>query len=95
MMTGCTSSTNHSQPVLIDECKAIAKDEIASPDKSNLESPETPVVYTQTQITKGVSRSEVVDNQTKNNALWEKDRQKLMALQAYIKTLQDAGIISK
>jgi len=52
-------------------------------------------VYTKSQIAKGVSRSEVVDNQTANNALWEKDRQKLIALQAYIKTLQDAGIISK
>lgn len=95
MITGCTSSTNHSQPILIDQCKPIAKESIASPDNSNLEAPTTPVVYTKSQIAKGVSRSEVVDNQTANNALWEKDRQKLIALQAYIKTLQDVGIISK
>lgn len=95
MITGCTSSTNHSQPILIDQCKAIAKETIASPNQSNLQAPETPVVYTQTQVAKGVSRSEVVENQTRNNALWEKDRQKLVALQVYIKTLQDAGIISK
>lgn len=56
--------------------------------------PSTPILYTKKQLTSGVSRSEVVDNQTSNNALWDQDRSKLIALQDYIKTLQAKGIIS-
>lgn len=60
-----------------------------------MEKPADPVLYTEAQLAKGVSRSEVVNNQTSNNALWEQDRAKLIILQDYIKILQDKGIISK
>lgn len=94
MMTGCASSTTASQPLLIEQCKAVATQQIKAPDSVSMEKPSTPVLYTPNQIKKGVTRSEVVDNQTLNNALWEKDRIKLISLQNYIKTLQSEGIIS-
>lgn len=56
--------------------------------------PSTPILYTEKQLASGVSRSEVVNNQTSNNVLWDQDRSKLIALQDYIKTLQAKGIIS-
>lgn len=59
-----------------------------------MEQPSNPIPYTQKQVERGVSRSEVVDNQASNNVLWGKDRAKLIALQDYIKTLQGKGIIS-
>lgn len=93
-MTGCSSSTTASRPVLIDECKAVATEQVKAPDAIDMELPSNPIPYTQKQVQSGVSRSEVVDNQTANNALWEKDRAKLTALQDYIKTLQGKGIIS-
>lgn len=79
---------------MIDQCKAVATEQIKAPDSIDMETPSNPIPYTQNQVERGVSRSEVVDNQTANNALWEQDRAKLMALQDYIKTLQGKGIIS-
>ncbi|WNL63186.1 hypothetical protein [Citrobacter phage Tr1] len=94
-MTGCSSSTSPSQPILIEQCKAVASENVQGVDKADLEKPSTPILYTEEQLAKGVSRSEVVSNQTANNALWDKDRQKLLSLQEYVRTLQDSGIISK
>lgn len=94
MMTGCTSSTKAS-PILIDECKAVAVQEVRGPDSSLMEGVSEPVPYTNQQIAKGVSRSEVVDNGTTNNVLWSQDRNKVIGLQNYIKALQEKGIISK
>ncbi|QHR65010.1 hypothetical protein JR326_gp265 [Escherichia phage ukendt] len=94
MMTGCSSSTKVS-PVLIDECKAVAIEKVKGPDSDLMDKVSTPVPYTKNQIAKGVSRSEVVNNQTQNNALWEQDRRKVLGLQAYIKTLQEKGIIAE
>ena len=42
--------------------------------------PSTPILYTEKQLANGVSRSEVVNNQTSNNVLWDQDRSKLIAL---------------
>lgn len=94
MMTGCSLSTNHS-PLLIEECKAVAKDPVQRPDDSLMSSLSDPVPYTREQIQKGTSRSEVVDNQTENNLLWGDDRNKAKGLQDYIKKLQEQGIIAK
>jgi hypothetical protein len=60
-----------------------------------MDNPSHPIPYTTKQIERGVSRSEVVDNQASNNVLWSKDRAKLTSLQNYIRTLQEKGIISK
>ena len=92
---GCGSSTKVSRPILIDECKATAKQDIKSPDSMDLNNISTPVPYTDSQIKKGVTRTEVVNNQTSNNILWEQDRNRLINLQNYIKTLQEKGVISK
>jgi len=94
-MTGCASSTTASQPILIDQCKAVATEQIKAPDAVDMEKPSNPIPYTDTQIAKGVSRSEVVNNQSANNILWSEDRAKLNNLQSYIKTLQDSETISK
>lgn len=93
-MMGCSSSTNPS-PLLIDECKAVAKDPVQKPDDSLMEDLSDPIPYTNEQIRKGTSRSEVVDNQSGNNILWGEDRNKVTGLQNYIKKLQEQGIISK
>lgn len=93
-MMGCSSSTKVS-PALIEECKAVATQEVKAPDSDLMDGVSTPVPYTKEQVAKGVNRSEVVNNQTENNALWEQDRRKASGLQAYIKTLQDKGIIAK
>lgn len=66
-----------------------------APDAADMLPANDPVHYTDKQVANGVNRSEVVTNQTKNNALWEQDRLKLSGLQAYIKTLQEKGIIAK
>lgn len=78
----------------MDQCKAVATEQIKAPEAADMSQPSTPILYTKKQLTSGVSRSEVVDNQTSNNALWDQDRSKLIALQDYIKTLQAKGIIS-
>lgn len=94
VITGCSSSTTASQPILVDQCKAIATEQIKAPEAADMVQPSTPILYTENQLANGVSRSEVVDNQSSNNALWDQDRSKLIALQDYIKTLQAKGIIS-
>lgn len=91
---GCASSTKVS-PIVNEQCKVVAKDNVVSPDQSDLDSISTPILYTDSQIKNGVSVSDVVKNQTLNNALWEKDRARLKTLQEYIKLLKDKNIISK
>lgn len=59
-----------------------------------MEDPSTPIPYTDEQVERGVTRSEVVNNQAANNILWTKDRVKLYNLQNYIKTLMINDIIS-
>ena len=93
-ITGCSSSTTASQPILLDQCKAVATEQIKAPEAADMAQPSTPILYTEKQLANGVSRSEVVNNQTSNNVLWDQDRSKLIALQDYIKTLQAKGIIS-
>lgn len=95
MTTGCGSLTKVSQPVLIEQCKAVAKELPEKPNDNDMLDPNMPVRYTQEQVAKGVSRTEVVDNQSTNNILWAKDRIKLKNLQEYIRVLQQGGIISK
>lgn len=79
---------------MLDQCKAVATEQIKAPDADDMGQPSTPILYTEKQLANGVSRSEVVENQSANNVLWEKDRIKLNSLQEYIKTLQAKGIIS-
>lgn len=95
MITGCSSSTKASQPVLIDQCKAEPTKEVKAPDDSLMNGMENPVTYTDEQLRKGTSKAEVVDNQSANNLLWANDRNKLKGLQDYIRQLQAGGIISK
>lgn len=80
--------------MLVDQCKAIATEQIKSPQASDMEQPSTPIIYTEKQLANGVSRSEVVNNQTSNNILWSQDRNKLLSLQAFIRILQQQGVIS-
>lgn len=73
----------------------MAREPIKAPDSDLMSEMSTPVPYTDQQLLKGISRSEVVDNQTENNSLWDEDRYKLQGLQKYIRTLQSRGIISE
>lgn len=91
---GCASSTKVS-PIVTEQCKVVATEDIKSPDQSDLDTISTPILYTDSQIRHGVSVSDVVKNQTLNNALWENDRNRLKTLQDYIKLLKNKNIISK
>lgn len=94
ILTGCASSTTPS-PIVTDQCKVVAAAPV-SPPNSNLKLPKsTPIKYTASQLKNGVSRSEIVANQSANNKLWAQDRLKLDGLQAYIQKLQDANVIGK
>lgn len=93
-MTGCASSTIPS-PIVTDQCKVVAAQPV-SPPSADLKLPKsTPIKYTNNQIKNGITRSEIVANQSANNKLWAIDRVKLDGLQKYIQKLQDANVIGK
>lgn len=94
VLTGCASSTTPS-PIVTDQCKVVATEQVKGPDSTLMQSKSTPIKYTDSQLKNGVSRSEIVSNQSANNKLWASDQIKIVGLQAYIKSLQDSNIIGK
>lgn len=91
MMTGCVSSTKVSPAVNSDTCKIVATQAISPPPDYTLLPLSTPIQYPSGDI----SKLDIINNQSQNNALWQEDRTKLSSLQAYVKKLQESGQISR
>lgn len=84
MVSGCNST----KTVYPNECTVSSKIEIQDPDPDWMRDPKTPYKPTEEQLKNGASNTEALKLiASKNNGLWQEDRDNLKALQGYTKKL--------
>lgn len=96
MMTACASSTIPSPVLKVSEnCKVVAKDLPAAPDKTAMESPTEATKFTASQLKNGVGPVALTTILVPNNQIAQTNVNNLVYLQDYITKLQNSGVISK